>query len=120
MGPFVVTIVRLIVPVFILRWPLGGLIASVVADTLDVVLIAAIRSGMFEGLHECRQTAGHVYACVRRTRLVAMGQSDRQIRQHCAFRVQGGRGSHTPVNRRAMGSVRVPECVRLLLRIITW
>ena len=48
MGPFVATIVRLIVPVFILRWPLGGLIASVVADTLDVVLIAAIRSGMFE------------------------------------------------------------------------
>ena len=48
MGPFVATIVRLIVPVFILRWPLGGLIASAVADTLDVVLIAAIRSGMFE------------------------------------------------------------------------
>ena len=48
MGPFVATIVRLIVPVFILRWPLGGLIASVVADTLDVVFIAAIRSGMFE------------------------------------------------------------------------
>ena len=48
MGPFVATIVRLIVPMFILKWPLGGLIASVVADTLDVVLIAAIRSGMFE------------------------------------------------------------------------
>ena len=48
MGPLVATIVRLIVPVFILRWPLAGFIASVVADTIDVVLIAAIRSGMFE------------------------------------------------------------------------
>ncbi len=48
MGPFAATTVRLIVPVLILRWPLGGLIASVVADALDVVLIAAIRSGMFE------------------------------------------------------------------------
>ena len=48
MGPFVATIVRLIVPLFILRWPLGGLIAAVVADTLDVVIIAAIRSGMFD------------------------------------------------------------------------
>ena len=48
MGPLVATIVRLIVPVLILRWPLGGLIASAIADTLDVVIIAAIRSGMFE------------------------------------------------------------------------
>ena len=48
MGPLVATIVRLIVPLLILRWPLGGLIASVVADTLDVVIIAAIRSGMFD------------------------------------------------------------------------
>lgn len=48
MGPLVATIVRLIVPLFILRWPLAGLIASAVADTLDVVIIAAIRSGMFE------------------------------------------------------------------------
>ncbi len=48
MGPLVATIVRLIVPLFILRWPLGGLIASVVADTLDVVIIAAFRSGMFD------------------------------------------------------------------------
>ena len=48
MGPLVATIVRLIVPVFILRWPFAGFIASVVADTIDVVLIAAIRSGMFE------------------------------------------------------------------------
>ena len=48
MGPLVATIVRLIVPLFILRWPLGGLIASAIADTLDVVIIAAIRSGMFE------------------------------------------------------------------------
>ena len=48
MGPLVATIVRLIVPLLILRWPLGGLIASVIADTLDVVIIAAIRSGMFD------------------------------------------------------------------------
>ena len=48
MGPLVATIVRLIVPVLILRWPLGGLIASAIADTLDVMIIAAIRSGMFE------------------------------------------------------------------------
>ena len=48
MGPFVATIVRLIMPVLILRWPLGGFIASVLADTLDVVIVAAIRSGTFE------------------------------------------------------------------------
>ena len=48
MGPFVATIMRLIVPVFILRWPLGGFIASVLADTLDVVIVAGIRSGIFE------------------------------------------------------------------------
>ena len=48
MGPLVATIVRLIVPLLILRWPLGGLIAAVVADTLDVVIIAAFRSGMFD------------------------------------------------------------------------
>ena len=35
-------------PVLILRWPLGGFIASVLADTLDVVIVAAIRSGTFE------------------------------------------------------------------------
>ena len=48
MGPFVATIARVIVPVLILRWPLGGFIASVLADTLDVVIVAAIRSGTFE------------------------------------------------------------------------
>ena len=47
MGPFVAMIVRLIVPVSILRWPLGGFIASVLADTLDVVIVAAIRAGNF-------------------------------------------------------------------------
>ena len=67
MGPLVATIVRLIVPLFILRWPLGGLIASAIADTLDVVIIAAIRSGMFEdytGMDKLLDTYMLVFAAI--------------------------------------------------------
>ena len=67
MGPLVATIVRLIVPLFILRWPLRGLIASVIADTLDVVIIAAIRSGMFEdytGMDKLLDTYMLVFAVI--------------------------------------------------------
>ena len=48
MGPLIAIAIRLIVPVFILRWPLGGIIAGIVADTLDVVIVAAVRSQTFE------------------------------------------------------------------------
>lgn len=48
MGPLIAIAIRLIVPVFILRWPLGGMIAGIVADTLDVVIVAAVRSQTFE------------------------------------------------------------------------
>ena len=39
LGPIIVTTIRLLVPFSMLRWPLGGLIASFMADTLDVVLL---------------------------------------------------------------------------------
>ena len=47
MGPLVAIVVRLIAPVFILKWPLGGMIASIIADSIDVVIVAAIRSDSF-------------------------------------------------------------------------
>ena len=46
-GPIVAVVIRIITPVFILRWPLGGMVVSVVADTLDVVVVAVIQSGTF-------------------------------------------------------------------------
>ena len=47
MGPLIVIVIRLITPVFILRWPLGGMVASAVADIMDVVIIAWLQSSMF-------------------------------------------------------------------------
>ena len=47
MGPIIVTVIRLIIPISILRWPLGGVIASTVADALDVVVAGAIGLGEF-------------------------------------------------------------------------
>ena len=47
MGPIIVTVFRLIIPISILRWPLGGVIASTIADALDVVVAGAIGLGEF-------------------------------------------------------------------------
>jgi hypothetical protein len=44
---FVVVLIRLIVPLSILRWPLAGGIAAVLADTLDVVIVDALDLGKF-------------------------------------------------------------------------
>ena len=46
-GPFVAVLFRILAPVFILRWPLGGFAAAIVADTLDVVIVAVLQSGTF-------------------------------------------------------------------------
>lgn len=40
--------VRLVAPVLILRWPLGGMLVSIAADYLDVVIVAAIQRGTFD------------------------------------------------------------------------
>ena len=47
MGPIFVTVFRLVIPVSILKWPLGGMIASTIADALDVVVAGAIGLGEF-------------------------------------------------------------------------
>lgn len=39
-GALIVGIMRLIVPVFILRWPLAGSIAAVIADGIDVFFLS--------------------------------------------------------------------------------
>ena len=47
-GQIVAVAIRIIAPVFILRWPLGGMVVSMIADTSDVVVVAAIQSGPFK------------------------------------------------------------------------
>ncbi len=39
MAPILVVAIRLLVPLSILRWPLGGALASMLVDMLDVVLV---------------------------------------------------------------------------------
>lgn len=46
-GPIIVSVIRLLVPLSIFRWQLGGAIASVIADALDVVLVGAISKGNY-------------------------------------------------------------------------
>ena len=47
MGPLIVILIRLIVPLSIFRWPLLGGIASALADLLDVVMLDIINLGDF-------------------------------------------------------------------------
>ncbi len=47
MGVIVAIVIRLIVPFAVLRWPLGGALACVVADGLDVVIAGAIGHSEF-------------------------------------------------------------------------
>ena len=47
-GPLVAVIVRIAAPMLILRWPFGGMAVSILADVMDVVIVAAIQSGTFE------------------------------------------------------------------------
>ena len=46
-GPLVASIIRLLVPLTIFRWPLGGAIASIIADGLDVVIVGLIGQGNY-------------------------------------------------------------------------
>jgi len=48
MGQLIIVLLRLAVPVSILRWPLAGGLFSMLLDALDVVLIEMIGQGGFE------------------------------------------------------------------------
>ena len=47
MGELIIMLVRLVVPLSILLWPLAGGVASMLLDALDVVLIEMIGLGGF-------------------------------------------------------------------------
>ncbi len=47
LGPILVIILRLVVPVSIRRWPLWGTVACLVLDAVDVILIDVIKLGDF-------------------------------------------------------------------------
>ena len=47
-GPFLVIVLRLAVPPLMFRWPFAGLVAAILADNFDTIIIAAIGSGTFE------------------------------------------------------------------------
>ncbi len=47
LGPLLVILLRLIVPISIFRWPLWGTVVSLILDALDVVLIDVFRMGDF-------------------------------------------------------------------------
>src|SRR5688572_29712134 len=50
-GPALVLALRLIVPLSILRYPLGGAIAAMILDACDVVLLTLIGRGEFADYH---------------------------------------------------------------------
>ena len=47
LGPLVAIFLRLILPLTIFRWPLGGAILSIIVDTVDVVIVGIINQGDF-------------------------------------------------------------------------
>lgn len=47
LGPIIVILIRLLVPLSVFKWPLFGAITSQVADALDVVLITLFNMGDF-------------------------------------------------------------------------
>jgi hypothetical protein len=57
MAPVLIIVMRLLVPLTILRWPLGGAVASMLVDALDVVLVDAFARLLGEPLE-----FGPVYA----------------------------------------------------------
>jgi hypothetical protein len=46
-GQLIVILLRLIIPLSIFRWPLGGALAALLADMLDVVIVDALDMGGF-------------------------------------------------------------------------
>lgn len=51
MGPFIVTTLRLLLPLTIFRWPLFGGLLAMIMDALDVVLITYLNMGDFKSYH---------------------------------------------------------------------
>ena len=51
LGVIIVTILRLVVPLTIFRWPLWGGIASGVVDSIDVILVYLLGFGDFKSYH---------------------------------------------------------------------
>lgn len=47
LGPLIAVVIRLIVPLAVLRWPLWGALAGIAVDTLDVVVVGIIGKGDF-------------------------------------------------------------------------
>src|SRR3989338_1311313 len=50
-GPTIVLFIRILVPLTIFRFPLGGGLASAAIDALDVVLITILGMGDFNNYH---------------------------------------------------------------------
>ena len=48
LGPAIVIILRLVVPISMFRWPVGGMFAAIMADNIDTILISIIGHGAFE------------------------------------------------------------------------
>src|SRR3989344_5101669 len=48
-APALVFLIRLLVPLSILRWPFWGMLLSIAADAADVVLFSALGWGILEG-----------------------------------------------------------------------
>ena len=46
-GPLIAVLVRAVVPLSMLKWPLGGLAASILADAMDVVIVGLVQDGTY-------------------------------------------------------------------------
>lgn len=47
LGPAIVIILRLVVPISMFRWPVGGMFAGIMADNIDTILVQIIGHGAF-------------------------------------------------------------------------
>jgi hypothetical protein len=50
-GPLIVTIIRLLVPFTIFRWPFWGGVATMLVDSVDIILVFWIGQGDFKSYH---------------------------------------------------------------------
>ena len=48
LGPAIVIILRLVIPMTMFRWPVGGMFAGILADNFDTILLSLIGHGTFE------------------------------------------------------------------------
>lgn len=51
LGPLIVTVLRLLVPLTILRWPFWGGVAAMLLDSVDIIIVYFIGQGDFENYH---------------------------------------------------------------------